>query len=1067
MPGKLFEQQRLSPKLLQRLANRDVALWIGRGFHETDEGAEAIAQIVAFPWRTVLIESNSARVAGHIERTANSDASMIRLRGFAHSVYSDPTDLQLPPQSLPVFFLNGRHGGVGPDESGLPPRAASRRRLNQIARMVASRPTEVVLLSFGAADPIDEFRDVWTEDLRSLVSVVATLDGDRNRTSDWLAKDHSPPAIDYYPLTLQQLRQELRSFFEASRSAGRIVVRFRDTQGALIDRDLTNCELPDHPILDRYELIAAEDVGLIQPSELSFDELSGFFDRSGTSWKPYAAGVPWLPNKSAVDAVLRSLETVAAGGADENRVHLVAAEAGAGGTTLARAIAHRAAAAGYPALVARPVPFTPSATEVESFLLRVSRSYDASKGAETPWLVVFDAAHWAGQEGELRHFTSHLTRRGRPVVVLAVTSEQLDERVLSSLRAEPIAVLSHQMTRDDVLALGAHLNRFLAVHGRTKTSAEWTTFWEAHRPDLDTPIASFWIALEFWLKGFLDLGQSIQEWIFEQFQKLQGADELRTMILEIAALTVERHPFPEELMPAAGEFSRPYSVQLEDARIEAPGLGLIREMAGTQRRWALAHTQLGRYLLNSVFFDRRLNEQLGFGVAKNATHLRLLLLRRIVGRAELAREEFRQLALDFAVRIFKLDPGYATEYFPLWRDVFETLNGVVTTVRNTSRTFLHHIAISCRRVAMNTASFETNQEDRERLLKSAIAHLEFALTLPRTQDEESDLNLYNSLARAYQNLADVRRVGGAGPAELEQLRNSATNATLRAQREDPLNPYVLETTAENLLQNATIMGGERRITDSVMALNFINEALVRDRNASRAAHLNRLLMKAIALLKTGDTQSVLAKLQANKQSVAFVAQAWLELTSGSDDDELPFFAIAPERAAKALAILDQAEGQDWLLLKLRYDLLAVVKPTSFEDQLAILEALAGTSFHMPLQYQVEHAILLHQVGRHADAAKRYRGLRRLLRERDEYVDVPQRMRWLLRRGGHERQVCDARVFDTSGFRHLAKVKDLADDRVPFTPQDFGQRQFTVGQPLKVTIIFGAMGPFAKPAIAPQ
>jgi hypothetical protein len=1066
MPGKLYEQHRLSPKLLQRLADRDVALWIGRGFPENDESAEAIAKIAAFPWRVVLLESSAARVAGHIERIANNDAPMIRRRGFAHSVYSDPTDLQLPPQSLPIFFLNGRQGGVGPDDSELATRAANRRRLNQIARMVASRPTEVVLLSFGNADPLEEFQAVWSEDLRSLVSIVATHETDKKRTSEWLAGIRSPPAIDYYSLDVEQLRLELQDFFDSSRSAGRTVVRFRDPQGALIDRDITSCELPDHPLLDRYELVAAEDVGLLQPSELSFEEFCAFFDRSGTSWRPYAAGVPWIPDKSSVDEVIRSLETVAASGADENRMHLIAAEPGAGGTTLARAIAHRAAVAGYPALVARPVPFTPSVTEVESFLLRVGRSYDAAKGTETPWLVVFDAAHWAGKEAELRHFTSHLIRRGRPVVVLAVTSEQLDERLLNTLRAEPIAVLSHQMDRDDAVALGAHLNRFLAPRGRTKSPGEWTTFWEAHRPGLDTPIASFWIALEFWLKGFLDLGQSIQEWIYSQFQKLQDAD-LRTMILEIAALTVERHPFPEELMPAAGGFSLPYSVQLDDARSEAPGLGLVREMAGTQRRWALAHTQLGRYLLNSVFFDRRINEQLGFGVAKNATHLRLLLLRRIVGRAELAREEFKQLALDFAVRIFKLDSGYAAEYFPMWRDVFETLNGVVTTVRNTSRTFLHHIAISCRRVATNSAFFETNQEDRELLLRSAIKHIEFALSLPRTEDEESDLNLYNSLARAYQNLADVRRAGGAQPPELEHLRKSATDATLRAQREDPLNPYVLETTAENLLQSAALAEGEQRITDSVMALNFINEALVRDRAASRATHLNRLLMKAIGLLRKTDTKAALAKLQANKQSVGFVAQAWLELTDNAEDSEAPVFAIGPDRAGRALTILNQAEGQDWLLLKLRYDLLAVVHPTTFDEQLAILEALGGTAFQMPLQYHVEHAILLHQVGRHAEAAKRYRGLRRLLRERDEYVEVPLRMRWLLRRGGHERQVCDARVFDASGFRHFARVRDLADDRVPFTPQDFGQRQFTVGQPLKVTINFGAMGPFAKPATAPQ
>ena len=1063
MPGYLLPKTQPTEKLLQRIASRDAALWIAGPLPNAEPATiTALARLASLPWRVVIVESTSSEFAQQLEAEANSDAELARRRGFVHLVAFDPLNLQLPPQSLPVFLVNGRDGAPREESSKLSTRSAARRRLNQVARMVATRPEELVFLSFGNAESLSEFQAVWQDELRSLVTVVSSSDADRQQLEEWLHSANHPPGIDFYAQEPRAFAAEVSSLLRRKVAHDRLIVRVRDVEAQLTEVDITSCELPGHPILDRYELILAHELTLLQPTELSFKDLSTFFDRSEHSWRPYAAGLPWLPDKEPLRKTVAALEEVDRSGPESNALLFVGAEPGAGGTVLSRAIAFECARAGFPALVARPFPFRPSATEIESFLLRVRTHAEMQLRTETPWVIVYDVAHWEGRETELMHFMAHLGRRGRPAIIIAVTSSLSDEQNFRTGKAKVLASLQHAMTREDALLLGMHLNRFLTPLGRTKTESEWITLWEENRPGIDTPIASFWISLEFWLRGLLNIGESIQQWLFRQFAALEVSNELRLLILEIAALTVERHPFPEVLMPAVGDMVRPHSVALEDVRVNAPALGLVREKAGATRRWALAHTQLGRYIINSTYFDRAFSEKLGLLGATNPTHLRLLLLRRIVVRAELARDDLRDLAVDFAIRIFKLDPGHTAEFFPLWRDVFVALNDVHSAVRNTSRTFLHHIAISCRRVATSEATFDATLEERESLLRSAVRHLEFALRLPRVQDEESDINLLNSLARAYQNLADARRSAGASDEEIADLRRKATEATFRAQREDPLNPYVLETTAQNLLQAA--QGDPKaHVRDTVLAISYISEALIRDRLAARSVQLARLFVRAVSLLRGTDTKSVLQEMQRKGDSMGFVAEAWLLLGESVAEEGLRG-TLSPRGAMEALQILDRApkENEHWLALKLRYDLVSIVRRTGYEEQLRILEELEGTAFPMSLQYQVERAVLLHQVGRHVDAIRRFKALRSELRERDAYVEVPARMRWLLKPGSDERMVCDARVHEATGLKYRARVTNLSGAVVPFTPQEFGQKGMTVGQHLKVTINFGAMGPFAKP-----
>ncbi|WP_454874710.1 hypothetical protein [Paraburkholderia xenovorans] len=66
---------------------------------------------------------------------------------------------------------------------------------------------------------------------------------------------------------------------------------------------------------------------------------------------------------------MQRLDTV---GSEDNCIAYISSESGAGGTTLARALAWECAREGYPVLVAKPISFLPEALPLVNFLNRAS-----------------------------------------------------------------------------------------------------------------------------------------------------------------------------------------------------------------------------------------------------------------------------------------------------------------------------------------------------------------------------------------------------------------------------------------------------------------------------------------------------------------------------------------------------------------------------------------------------------------------------------------------------------------------------------------------------------------------
>ena len=1077
-----LEHDQLPDSTIQMVANRDAALWIAQGTTVSDEALANLVQFIGLPWKLVLCEMTDANLIAALDR--QQEDYLTRQRGFIHVVASDPEGFQLPPRALPVFFLNGRQKPTRPEESSsLGAFGGLRRRLNMMAELVAARPQLVVLVSDGQEQPINDFLTLWRqENFRSYVVLLSTADRDVSRIDLWLTEPSAAPAVDHCRAPLKDILPKFLQGLAIELPGTRSVIRVRNENGAMSNLDITDCDLIDRPLLNNYDIIGAKDLTLLQPSELSRIEFEGFFSRSMSSWKPYAAGLPWRKNGQTVSKkILDRLKLVSEQGPTENRIISAISESGAGGTTFARMMAFEAASQGFPTLVARPSLVQAEALELSSFLHRVhlkaieeglTQNFDAKNPSaksdqfEVPWLVVFDVNHWDGKQAELRTFMKALTGDRRPVVILVINGPFVPADFSRTGRIEQIASLTHELTLPEAQQLGEHLNKFLRQFGEERSAAEWRHFWEAHRPDnINVGVAHFWIALEFWIKRQFDLSQSIQSWLYGSFRKTKMDDDLRLLLLEIAALTIERQPLPEGLMPSSPKHKYPYSALLEEIRITTPALALVRESSDVQKVWAMAHDLLGRYLITSTFFDHQMLEQLGLQSAKNAVQLRLSLLRRIASREALALKPFRGLALNFVIKILKLDSTGNQEFILHWREVLEILMSMPSALRETSRVFNHHVAVSLRRVVKH-AELNIPLEERKELLNRAIKHLEYALNeLKPELGEEPNLNLFTSLALAYQDLADVEREAGAIPERIEQLRAKATEATRRALEEDPTDSYVLETMAKNLIQNGELYPKEAAVS-ATEALVYIYQAVTLERSEFRQTELTRLANRAVQLLRSANAKEQTKRLTDSGNPLGALAEAWLVLTEGIDNLNKHDISHLPlENVNNAIAVLDNTQqNSHWMLIRFRYDLVSTSRPSDFETQLRLLDELEGTGYRMPLQIELEHAILLHQKSRSAEANKKFHFIRREIHRSNTIVEVPSRLYWLRGDAKGGLRICEAQVVELHGRHSMAKVYELNNEMAPFVPQEFGIQAMRPREVFKCAVSFGRNGPFLRPPL---
>jgi hypothetical protein len=362
----------------------------------------------------------------------------------------------------------------------------------------------------------------------------------------------------------------------------------------------------------------------------------------------------------------------------------------------------------------------------------------------------------------------------------------------------------------------------------------------------------------------------------------------------------------------------------------------------------------------------------------------------------------------------------------------------------------------------------TTAEERIALLERAVADIRYALDdIPGSAEDENDLNLYNSLAHAYLDLAEEESARGAGAEIVAELRRRAHDATQRAYRSDPDNSFVIETYARSLLYEGRMLP-EKAAENAIETLNVVYAAMASDRSAHRRFKLGELADQAIELLANVDRTSAAGRGGRSPTAVDAIASAVYALARDVKRPyhfDLTTFPVKNRVEAAALLGVPVLAGNPQAV-RLRYSLTCLDAPCEFQTQLELLQSLQGSGVIFSPQMQLELALLLHQCDRHHEADRLFRQLRRLWKEGRHFVEVPRRLKWLLGVGTTRRQVT-AKVASRTEFRQAAKVRELRDTEVLFRPQEFGQEDFRPGVVIRGYISFGHNGPFLRPLTAAQ
>jgi len=1070
----MIREDGVSDELVSDVLARECVLWLTTEAFSSAIEVERLVALAGGPWRGVFVESTAAEFASALAARNQAIDSADAAGAFTHLIAADPVALQLQRRAKPVFFLNGRSDRGGTESAGLPKRGAIRRRLNMTAKLRELEPRRVVVVGERPDVAVEDLAALWDAEFRSLLSIVSDDEALMQRADVLLQDIQGLRVIHWVSASPSEFGKALTERLSALTAPSSILAAVQLPGGAVVNVDLEQAELAEQPIADLCTFIRLRDTLPVSPEDLREEEFRAFFTRGVLSWRPFAAGLPWIPDPEPEKALLKALHEQLAGPPSSVQVLSVLSEAGAGGTTYARALALAAARAGFPTLLVKQEAAMPAALELTGFLFRASqeslrRAADSglADAGEPVWLIVLDVQHGGRTLDDLQRLCAELARSGRKAAILKVALASSPVELPESIPHQEVVFIGHELDAKDVQDLGIHLNVFLRPHGKQKNRDEWLSFWKLHQPDIDVGIASFWIALEFWLAGFLPLGESIRGWVLRQFKGLEGRSEVQRALLEIAALAIERRATPERLLALPASPKLPWAVALDTARSDSPGLGLVQGEAYPYGRvWAIAHDVLARHLVDGVWNDRLLCEALGIPLLEDSVALRLSMLAELSQRAALGESFAKPFAVTLATTVLKLDEQHGNaEFFKHWRQVLQILESVPQIVRMTSRAFNHHLAISRRRVTQDDI-FHLDPSEKQRLLREAAKDVEFALEqIEPSQEDESTLNLLNTLALIYQDLADLERKGG-DPAELARLLARSDAITNQALKENPNNSYVLETAAKNQLrQGLTSDDPSERIESAAKALSFVFQASRLDTAAIRRMKLGQLAAQALKVLRDDKAVAVIDRLCALRSPYGFIAKAWSALpVPVGEEATLALDSVTPQAAAAAIQVLSLAPERNWLLVRLMYDLVVIASPSDFQGQLQLLDELESTKgYQLSLQQVLERAVLLFIGGQHRQAIDEFKWLRPRVKESQVVVFVPPRLRWLPTPDRTARAICTAQVVDSSAeARGMAKVRELGGAWAPFNPQEFGKSRMAPNEQFKCQVTFAAMGPFLKP-----
>ncbi len=253
------------------------------------------------------------------------DDPLVRKRGFIQVVDGDPSRLDLPPCCLPLYLPNGQGAKAsGADfESRL-------RRMTMLDAVRRSGIRDLVIVTAGEQPVPKDLEELWASGFRPFITFLLHDDTGESRVSKWFDEREGAPVIQTLTHPLPGSIADIVARFQTTYPDDRHLVRVRDATGRLHTIDVSDVDEPERPVLQNYSLVEERDVLPLTEAELHEEEFIEFFRNPESSWRPYAAGVPWMRDSSTLPQLRKVLRALDAEGADENRVAYIRAEAGAG-----------------------------------------------------------------------------------------------------------------------------------------------------------------------------------------------------------------------------------------------------------------------------------------------------------------------------------------------------------------------------------------------------------------------------------------------------------------------------------------------------------------------------------------------------------------------------------------------------------------------------------------------------------------------------------------------------------------------------------------------------------------
>jgi hypothetical protein len=258
---------------------------------------------------------------------------------------------------------------------------------------------------------------------------------------------------------------------------------------------------------------------------------------------------------------------------------------------------------------------------------------------------------------------------------------------------------------------------------------------------------------------------------------------------------------------------------------------------------------------------------------------------------------------------------------------------------------------------------------------------------------------------------------------------------------------------------------EVRTGNAIEVLNIAYSAMERDRSEQRRLSLSRLADSAMTLLLESSELRSDHEPKNEAEALVLAVRTLAHSVPRFEGMTLVDFPEPNRLRASELLALPLLQGNPQAV-RLRYALCCLAAPHDFRGQLELLQALRGGGSVFSPQMRLELALLLQQCDRHHEADRLFRELRRLWREGEHYVEVPDRLRWLMTLDGRSHRQVTAKVVARGEQRHSARVQEFQDTEVLFRPQEFGQGELRPGAIIRGFISFGYNGPFLRPLSAP-